>query len=113
MSKNSPEAVVRGLLVSAEVSVNGSQPYDIRVHDDRLFRRILRDGALGLGESYMDGWWDCEALDQFIDRVLRSDLEDQVKNNMTTMWYVATSRIFNLQKSSRALQVGEQRDADV
>ncbi len=24
---------------------------------------VLAGGSVALGESYMDGWWDCDALD--------------------------------------------------
>jgi cyclopropane-fatty-acyl-phospholipid synthase len=33
------------------------------------------EGLLGAGESYMDGWWDCEALDEMVTRVLRADID--------------------------------------
>ncbi|HKJ66321.1 MAG TPA: cyclopropane-fatty-acyl-phospholipid synthase, partial [bacterium] len=59
--------VVKELLDSAGITLNGTAPSDIQVTDDRFYRRVLGEGALGLGESYMDGWWDCEALDEFIN----------------------------------------------
>jgi hypothetical protein len=45
---------------------------DIRVHDTRFFKRVLQQGSLGLGESYMEGWWDCKRLDIFFDKLLRA-----------------------------------------
>ena len=60
------------LLAPANITPNGSNSWDIKVKDERLFRRILRDGTLGLGEAYMDGWWDCEHLDELVSRSLRS-----------------------------------------
>jgi cyclopropane-fatty-acyl-phospholipid synthase len=108
MSVSNAEKTVRELLAPTGVSINGDQPYDIQVHDPRFYRRILGDGALGLGESYMDGWWDCKAIDQMIDRVLRADLERRVSNNLKYIWHVLVSRLVNLQSSSRAHQVGEQ-----
>ncbi len=94
------------LLSIADITINGSAPYDIQVNDERFYRRVLNDGALGLGESYMDGWWDCDAIDQFIDRVLRAGLEDRVKANWETLFMILKSRFFNLQKFSRAFEVG-------
>ena len=67
------ERHVRELLELAQVEIGGHQPWDIQVHDDRLYRRVLSEGSLGLGESYMDGWWDCASLDAFMYRVLRAD----------------------------------------
>ena len=46
------------VLDAADVKVNGDRPWDIRVHDAGFFDRVVGDGTLGLGESYMDGWWD-------------------------------------------------------
>jgi cyclopropane-fatty-acyl-phospholipid synthase len=105
---NEEESIVRDLLKSIGVTVNGDKPYDIQIHDNRVYRRVLGDGALGLGESYMDSWWDCRALDQFIDRILSANLRDQVKGNWKIGWYFLKSKLFNLQDKERAYQVGEQ-----
>ncbi len=58
------------LLAPADVRVDGDRPWDVQVHDPRLWVRVFAEGSLGLGESYMDGWWDCEQLDAFFHRVL-------------------------------------------
>ena len=42
--------------------------WDIQVVDSRFYERVLRDSALGLGEAYMDGWWEVESVDQLVDR---------------------------------------------
>ena len=55
MAGGNEEKIVKDLLNSIGVTVNGDKPYDIQVHDSRVYRRVLGDGALGLGESYMDG----------------------------------------------------------
>ena len=54
----------------AGVIVGGKNPWDIQVHDDRFYPRLLFHGSIALGESYVDGWWDCEAIDQFIYKIL-------------------------------------------
>ena len=102
------EGLMRTLLSQAGVTVDGSRPFDIQVHNKDFYRRALRDGPLGLGESYMDGWWECAALDQFIDHVLRADLEQSVRGRWSARWPVVKSRLFNLQRRSRAYQVGEE-----
>jgi cyclopropane-fatty-acyl-phospholipid synthase len=33
------------------------------VHDHRFYRRIIKEASLGLGESYMEGWWDAKGED--------------------------------------------------
>ncbi|HTX78226.1 MAG TPA: cyclopropane fatty acyl phospholipid synthase [Longilinea sp.] len=101
------EAVIRELLDLAGIKINGNQPWDLQVHDDRLYDRILRDSSLGLGEAYMDGWWDCESVDSFIDRVLKAHLDEKVKGNFGIAFQALMAKLFNRQSSARAYEVGE------
>jgi cyclopropane-fatty-acyl-phospholipid synthase len=95
----------QGILDVAGVKINGEKPWDIRVHDDRFYGRVLSEGALGLGESYMDEWWDCDRLDEFFDRVLRVGMDREVsKGNMIIP--LLKSKLLNLQNKKRALEVG-------
>ena len=63
------------LLQPADVVLGGDRPWDIVVHDPRMPARVLALGTLGAGESYMDGWWDCERLDDMLARVMRTELD--------------------------------------
>lgn len=101
------EKIIRQLLGSAGIEVNGKNPWDIQVHDPRFYNRVLREVELGLGESYMDAWWDCQALDQFIDRALRARLDKQIKGNWKILLHILRSRYLNLQSSARAYEIGE------
>lgn len=94
--------LIEGWLAEAGIRVNGSDPWDIRVRDDRFFARILKDGSLGLGEAYMAGWWDCPRIDEFICRLLNGQLEEKIRRNLRTLFQYASARIFNLQSSGRA-----------
>ena len=105
--QNRAEKYVRELLSSAGISISGTEPYSIQVHNKSFYQRVLSKGALGLGEAYMDGWWDCQQLDEFITRVLRAELPARVKRHWKAAWYAIRAKIFNLQKLSRAFQVGE------
>ena len=98
---------VEELLSLAGIEINGSHPWDIRVHNDKLYRRVLSQGSLGLGESYMDGWWDCDALDEFIDKILKADLASKVEMNWRLLWHGLRAKLFNLQSRERAYEVGE------
>jgi cyclopropane-fatty-acyl-phospholipid synthase len=108
MGSSKSEAFVRELLGLAGIEVNGGRPWDIQIHEPRLYDRVLRDMTLGLGEAYVDGWWDCQAIDQFIDRALRADLEVKVRRNWRLLLYILRSRLLNLQAPSHAYEVGEQ-----
>lgn len=58
--------ITNELLSRAGITINGPAPADIRVKNPDFFKRVLQEGSLGLGESYMDGWWECDRLDMFL-----------------------------------------------
>lgn len=98
---------VEALLQQAGICLNGNQPWDMCVHDDRVYSRILAQGSLGLGESYMDGWWDCEQLDEFAHRTLRANLEQHIGYGWYELWQALRGVLANLQSQSRAFIVGQ------
>lgn len=99
---------VRQALKTADVIVNGNRPWDIYVHDDRLFWRILRQGMPGICESYVDGWWDCRAIDQFFERCLRADLPSRLGITRTSLTRWLQESLFNLQRKRLAFHNSEQ-----
>lgn len=58
----------------------GSVSGDIIVHDERFFERVYKKGTLGLGEAYMDGWWDAPDLAGFIQKSLEAGLHQAIMN---------------------------------
>ncbi len=102
------EKIIRDLLETANIKVGGDQPWDIQVHDKRFYDQILRDATLGLGESYMDGWWDCKSIDAFIDRSLRGKLRKEVENNLRIAWHALRAKLFNRQSMRKSREVAEQ-----
>lgn len=72
------------LLNRAGITINGTAPADIRVNNPDFYKRVLQEGSLGLGESYMDGWWECDRLDMFFTQVLRAGLEGQLPATLKT-----------------------------
>lgn len=97
---------VQSLLKEADILVNGSRPWDLKIHDERAFDRTLAHGSLGFGESYMDGWWDCEAIDQMLTRVFTSNIDKHVRN-WRMLAYVLAARTRNAQRKSKAFEIGE------
>ncbi|MBI1833616.1 MAG: cyclopropane fatty acyl phospholipid synthase [Candidatus Andersenbacteria bacterium] len=106
MSNRAKEYITE-LLKGVDIEVGGSRPWDIQVHDERLYTTILRRGSLGVGESYMDTWWDVIALDEFFFRVLRAGLEERVTFNPFLAALFITSFLVNRQRQSKAYEVGE------
>ncbi|RLM21263.1 cyclopropane-fatty-acyl-phospholipid synthase [Brenneria alni] len=100
--------IVREMLDMADIKINGSRPFDIKVKNPGFFKRVLREGSLGLGESYMDGWWECERLDVFFHRVLRAGLDEKLPHHLKDVLRVAAARLVNLQSKKRAWIVGKE-----
>ena len=97
---------IQKALASVDVIINGTRPWDIAVHDERFYRNIILRGSIGLGEAYMNGWWDCEDLPEFFYHVLRGGLHVKYKAPGQDLFHTL-SNIFNRQSVERALQVGE------
>jgi cyclopropane-fatty-acyl-phospholipid synthase len=93
---------VASILAPAGIRVNGADPWDLQVHNDQFYGRVLRQGTLGLGESYMDGWWDCEQIDDFIYKALRADLYKTARLSWKSRLEVLLAKVFNQQAKGKA-----------
>jgi cyclopropane-fatty-acyl-phospholipid synthase len=100
------EQALKQAFKEADIEVNGKRPWDIQIHDPRFYDRVLTSGTLGFGETYMDGWWDAEKVDELIYRILKNKLQDRIKINPALVWNYVRARFFNPQKW-RAFEVGE------
>ncbi len=105
---NKYEKITAEIFKMAGVQIDGSNPWDIRVHNKEFYRRTILDGVLGFGESYMDGWWDAEKVDELIDRILLAHLKEKIRRKFSTLFDLFTARLFNLQSKRRAFIVGEE-----
>jgi cyclopropane-fatty-acyl-phospholipid synthase len=99
---------IQNTLAKADVQINGERPWDIQVHNEKFYPRVVIHGSLGLGEAYVDGWWNCSKLDEFFTKIFKAKLhEHQVSKTLGFFWEVGRAKIWNLQSLSRAFQVGE------
>lgn len=103
---NKTKQKVSELLALADVQINGSRPWDIQVHDERLYGRVLSAGGLGFGEAYMDGWWDSDSVDGLVFRLIHAKLENKV-SRLSLLLPFLISKVQNRQSKSRAFEVGE------
>lgn len=106
MKHSSVKPVVEKKLAQADVRLNGTRAWDIRVDNAHFYPRVLTGGSLALGESYMDGWWRCEALDQFFDRILSAGLDQMVRKDTRVMRAVLRAKMINAQRRSKAYAIG-------
>jgi len=102
----SHKKTIESLLEGTGVAINGGNPCDIQVRDERFYKRVLTYGSLGLGESYMDSWWDSESLDGFFCKILSAGIESKVRN-WRIIPYLLKAVILNVGRKSRAFNIGE------
>src|SRR5437660_10866486 len=98
--------VMTNLLALADIRINGARPWDIQVPDRRFFSRILASGTLGLCVAYMDGWWDCDALDEMCYRAIRAGLEKRFAFRLPNVLALLTALLANQQTLRRSRKVG-------
>lgn len=95
------------LLDGTGITLNGPNPWDIQVKDDRFYKRVLTKGSLGLGESYMDGMWDCESIDQLVFRLMKNDVRKRLKSEWPALVLALASILLNRQKGKRSFHIGK------
>ncbi|MCL7488508.1 MAG: cyclopropane fatty acyl phospholipid synthase [Desulfobulbaceae bacterium] len=105
--QKSAEKYVTDLLAGADVRVNGARPWDIQVKNSGFFDRISFCGSIGLGESYMDGWWECEALDQFFFKLLHHGVDRKIRTTPPAVTNAFKALVLNCQSRRKAFEVGE------
>jgi cyclopropane-fatty-acyl-phospholipid synthase len=101
------KSITEETLALAGISINGNKPWDIRVSNDEFYRRAITEGELGVGESYMDNWWDVEKLDEFIFRILDARLDQKIQLKWSVLLRLFSARLYNMQSKRRAFIVGE------
>jgi cyclopropane-fatty-acyl-phospholipid synthase len=103
---SSPEAFFRDLLANADIMIDGDRPWDLHVHDPRVYARLLRDSTIGFGEAFMEGAIDCERIDQMAERVYRADLTNQIPSR-TAFLEALKARLIRAGSLSRSFEIGE------
>lgn len=94
-------------LAHAGITLNGKARWDPQVRNPRVYFRLLLDGTLGAGEAYMDGWWECDALDEFAVRVLQNTVREQLGISWPLLVAAVSARLMNPQSRSRAWEIGK------
>ncbi len=100
--KGDAEAVVRELFNIADVQVGGTRDWDIKVHDQRFYERLLRDASVGFGESYMEDWWEVPHLDVLIDKLFRSNIKQKIQGSWRLKALTIKALVLNLQAKTRS-----------
>jgi cyclopropane-fatty-acyl-phospholipid synthase len=96
------ESIIRELFSLADIEIGGTRPGDIRVHDQRFYERTLRDASIGFGEAYMDDWWETDALDVTIDKIMRANLKQKIQGSWKLKALTVKALLLNLQAKTRS-----------
>lgn len=99
---------IEKLLEPAGITINGNKPYDIQIHNEKVYREIILKGSIGAGESYMRGWWDCEHVDELMCRLLKAQLDTKLENPLIiflTSWW---QKLINQQTHIKSKAVAHQ-----
>ncbi len=106
MKQNNFKKTACKVLASANIQINGPHPWDIQIHNENFYENVITKGSLGLGESYMAGWWDCERLDEFFYRVLFKKLDRTVIPLIDSL-KILKARLINMGRRSQAFEIGK------
>jgi cyclopropane-fatty-acyl-phospholipid synthase len=98
---------VQDILALAGVEIDGSNPWDITINNDEFYRKVLTEGELGIGESYMDNWWDAGKVDELIFKIVSARLEEKVRLKFSIILKILSATLVNLQSKRRAFIIGE------
>ena len=104
---NKYKKIAEELLELAGVKVNGSNSWDIRVYNEEFYKRVITEGELGIGESYMDGWWDAEKLDELIYKIDKAQLAVKIRRKFSIILRLLATKLADLPSKRRAFVIGE------
>jgi cyclopropane-fatty-acyl-phospholipid synthase len=101
-------ASLAAIAQAADVRFNGQRPWDLQVHNPRLYSALLHQGSLALGNGYVRGDWDCEQLDELICRLLRADANRplSLRSRWAELSRILIDQLINPQALRRAFVVG-------
>lgn len=96
------KSAVEALISGTPITINGNKAFDIQVHNPKFYKEVWTRGSLGLGESYMQGWWDCKALDEFFYHLFAHDIESKLRKNTRLFFLMFAAKLFNFQTLSKS-----------
>ncbi len=107
MKNNKAKNTIENLLSFAGIKIGGNNPWDIKVFNEKFYTRAIADGSLGIGEAFMENWWDCAQPDEFFSRILQTDLESRIRTNWNMIPVILTIKLLNKQSQSHAFINGQ------
>lgn len=101
------KALLEKKLSAAGVGTDVTGPSNMVVHNEWLYHRMVYDGTLGLGEAYMEGWWDCKRLDEFFYKVFMGNIYQEILYPWDRLIHYLSFDAFNLHSVVRSREVAD------
>lgn len=104
------KALVTAKLAQAGITINGTNPWDLIVKDDRFYARTAIGGSLGLGDSYAEGLITCEDIGALQQRWIAADTHPpgpRWPRNPAEAWIRLKMLMSNQQNIERSRDVGK------
>lgn len=108
------QQLINQILAPAGIEINGKNSWDPQVNNNSVYKRIAVGRSLALGESYMDGWWDCNNLEEFFYRIISvamksgNNLSGRPQGFVESLWYRLLPLFINQQTFRRSKKVAYQ-----
>ena len=106
-SRKNAKSVLQEMANRIGIHINGTNPWDIQVRDERFYNRVVAHGSIGFGESYMDGWWEVEQLDELFYRITLLRHRHLFDNPMRLLTVWLEAKFLNRQSRTKSKQVIE------
>ncbi len=79
----------------------------IQVKSKEFYTRVCNKGSLGIGESYMDGCFDCDDIVELTCRTMKNGIYKLYMHPWNRFLNFLELYFFNLQTKTQAFEVGE------
>lgn len=87
------------------VALNGVKSSDVKIKNEKIYSKLPT--SLAIGEAYMEGWWDCDRLDDLFFRICKHNLDTKFHSSPYDFLRKAFIKFSNLQTRIRSLKVAE------
>jgi cyclopropane-fatty-acyl-phospholipid synthase len=87
-------------LDQVDIKIGGNRPWDVFIHDSRVYSAVARGDLLKVCEDYVEGRWECDRIDELVYRLLTGKLHDSLPCGLT--WLRALSPLLFPKGGSRS-----------
>ena len=100
----SSKEIINKIFKDAGIEINGSNEWDIKINNDKIYDDILKKGKIAFGEGYINKLWDCNRIDILVSKILKHDIESHLskKDILKISANIGMKNILNMQSINRA-----------